>query len=359
MDKAVERHCRACHGCQLVARPDPPEPLKPTTMPDGPWQDLAVDLLGPLPSGHSILVVVDYYSRFYEYDILKSTTTEKVIDSLDEIFSRQGWPVTLKSDNGPQFRSEEFQEYCEHYGVKHIKVTAKWAQANGEVERQNASIMKRIRIAQAEGLNWKRELRIYVAKYRGLEHATTGKSPAELNYNRKFKGKLPDFKMDIREDIETRDRDAEMKAKAKSYADERRGAQYSSVEVGDQVLVRQDKVNKFTTTFNPTPYAVVDKRGNSVIVESPSGVKYSRNTTHVRKYVSDPVEGDHDNGPNGQVMNSSGTVSETPVMTPGSPQPKTPMRGNLAQRADATKTPEPRPSRIKRAPPKYQDYVMN
>ena len=48
VDRAAERHCKACHGCQIVARPDPPEPLRPTTLPDGPWRGVAVDLLGPL-----------------------------------------------------------------------------------------------------------------------------------------------------------------------------------------------------------------------------------------------------------------------------------------------------------------------
>lgn len=52
IDKAAERHCRACHGCQITSRPDAPEPLRPTPLPDGLWQDLAVDLLGPLPSKH-------------------------------------------------------------------------------------------------------------------------------------------------------------------------------------------------------------------------------------------------------------------------------------------------------------------
>ena len=37
MDKAVGRHFRACHGCQLVARPcRPPETIPSTSLPDGP-----------------------------------------------------------------------------------------------------------------------------------------------------------------------------------------------------------------------------------------------------------------------------------------------------------------------------------
>ena len=120
MDREAERHCRSCYGCQLVARPDPPEPLSPTPLPDGPWVDVATDLMGPLPSGHSLLVVVDYFTRYYEVAVLKSTTADKVIDSLDEAFSRHGLPVTVKSDNGPQFRSSEFAEYCTENNITHL-----------------------------------------------------------------------------------------------------------------------------------------------------------------------------------------------------------------------------------------------
>lgn len=59
LEKAAEKYCRTCHGCQLVGKYDPPEPVQSTTLPDGPWQDLAADFLGPLPSGESVLVVVD------------------------------------------------------------------------------------------------------------------------------------------------------------------------------------------------------------------------------------------------------------------------------------------------------------
>ena len=116
------------------------------------------DRLGPLACGHSILVVFDYYSRYYEYAIMTSATTVKVIDNLGETFGRHGLPITIKSDSGPQFISGELQEYCVQNGIVHLKTIPKWPQANGEVEQQNASLMKRIRIAQAEGIDWKKEV---------------------------------------------------------------------------------------------------------------------------------------------------------------------------------------------------------
>ena len=54
--------------------------------PTGPWQDVAIDVLGPLPSGESLLVVVDYYSHFFEVVIMQSTTSLKMIEALTPIF---------------------------------------------------------------------------------------------------------------------------------------------------------------------------------------------------------------------------------------------------------------------------------
>ncbi|KAJ8344863.1 hypothetical protein SKAU_G00290560 [Synaphobranchus kaupii] len=344
MDKAAERHCRSCHDCQVVARPDAPEPLRPTPLPEGPWQDVATDLLGPLPTGHSILVVVDYYSRYYEYDVLTSTTTTKVIDSLESIFSRHGLPVTLRSDQGPQFKSDEFSNYCESNGITHVKTTPRWPQANGEVERQNASLMKRIRIAESEGLDWKRELRKYVTVYRSIDHATTGKSPAELLFNRKIRGKLPDIST-AHADLEVRDRDAEQKGKSKIYADERHGAKYSDVDVGDTVLVKQEKTDKLTTPFNTTPHKVVSKAGSQVVVESPTGARYSRNTTFVKKYTSARETPAEEEKPQGAEDSTSNR--ETPVV-------QTPEQSITNSGISETQ----RPQRVKRMPQKLTDFVI-
>ncbi|CAL1586203.1 unnamed protein product [Knipowitschia caucasica] len=348
MYMATEKYVKACDGCKLEARPDVPEPLRPTALPDGPWQDLATDLLGPLPTGHSILVVVDYYSRYYEYEIMRSTTAEKVIDSLENIFSRHGLPVSIRSDCGPQFLSTQFQDFCKENGIQHVKTTPKWAQANGEVERQNASIMKRIRIAHAEGLDWQKELRKYVTVYRSIEHSTTGRSPAELLFNRKLRGKLPDISTP-RIDIEARDTDAENKGKYAEYADQRRGAKPSPVQVGDEVLLKQDKVNKFTTTFNHTPHTVVSKNGNNVVVESPSGAQYSRNTTHVKVYT--PAEQTTSPGeseaPKERETHAEPSVRSTPeTLTQGS-SPSRPLT-----------TPTERPRREIKQPERFTDFIM-
>ena len=78
---------------------------------------MAVDYLGPVPSGEHILVVVDYYSRYYETDVVRTVTSQRTIKSLEAIFARHGLPEVLTSDNGPNFVSEEFKAYLKESGI--------------------------------------------------------------------------------------------------------------------------------------------------------------------------------------------------------------------------------------------------
>ena len=157
-----------------------------------------------------------------------------------------------------------------------------------------------------------------------------------------MRNKLPDIYTNPLLDMEVRDRDAEQKGKAKVYADARRGARHSAVSVGDKVLVRQDKVNKLTTTFGATPFTVVNKNGNSLTVESPDGAQYSRNTTHVRRYLSGVEEpmNDADDGEN--VTPATMEVGERDAPVPSSPP---------------TESRATRPLRQMRMPNKYDDFV--
>ena len=109
--KDAEMFCKTCHPCQMVSLPKPPEPLKRTELYSGPWQHISAALMMPsLPSGDHLLVVVDYYSRYMEVEVLKSTTANKVIASLRKTFLTHELPVSITTDNRPQFISEEFRK---------------------------------------------------------------------------------------------------------------------------------------------------------------------------------------------------------------------------------------------------------
>ena len=124
-------------------------------------------------------------------EFTKSTTSEKIVSMLSKIFVTYGLPLSFRTDNGSQFVSDYFKKYLEENGIEHRRTTPLWSQANGEIERQNRSILKRLRIAQAESRNWRSEMDDVLMMYRSTAHSTTGVSPAELLFGRRIKTKLP------------------------------------------------------------------------------------------------------------------------------------------------------------------------
>ena len=110
MNSMVESHCKKCLGCQAVTPAVTIPPVKTTTMPTKPWRDLSIDLMGPLPTWESLLVTVDYYSRWIEVDILRSTTSSAIIRCMENHFRRHGIPETLRKDNGSNLISREMED---------------------------------------------------------------------------------------------------------------------------------------------------------------------------------------------------------------------------------------------------------
>lgn len=131
------------------------------------------------------------------------------------MFLTHGLPVSITTDNGPQFIAELFTDFLAEQGIEHRRVTPLWPQANGEVERQNRSLLKRVRIAQIEKKNWREEIDNYLMSYRTTPHTVTGVSPAELLFKRKLRTRLPGIEEYSGDNIDVRDRDSEQKGKGK------------------------------------------------------------------------------------------------------------------------------------------------
>ena len=184
---------------------------------------------------------------------------------------------------------EEFEAYLKDNNVEHRVSTPLWPQANGEVERQNRSLLKAMRIAHSEGRDWQREMQKFLLAYRSTPHTITGVSPAKLLFGREIRSKLSGVEelRSASNESEALDRDCERKQKGKDYADNRRGACESNLKEGDKVLLQKPKADKLCPSFETTPYEVVNKQGSHVEIKSPVGVRYKRNITHLQRYEED------------------------------------------------------------------------
>ena len=184
--------------------------------------------------------------------ILKSTTSGKIIEAISPMFSKFGVPFFLRTDNGPQFVSEEFETFLRSHCVEHRRTTPLWPQANGKVERQNRYLLKCLQIAHSEKKNLRTELVTWLTACRSTPQVTTGATPFSLMSVREMRSKLPELRretVDVSRE-ETRDKDWSNKLKGKTYADDKRGAVPKSIRVGDAMLLKAEKSNKLSSNFH-------------------------------------------------------------------------------------------------------------
>ena len=90
--------------------------------------------------------------------------------------------------------------------------------------------------------------------------------------------------------VEERDKNA--KLKMKENADKRR-AKDSDLNIGDTVLVRQRKQNKFSTRFDPNPFQVVRKK-DTMITAYRNGKYITRNISQFKVIDSAFQESDQE-----------------------------------------------------------------
>ena len=110
MNDEIKDYISQCSTCSEMQRNQQKEPLIPHEIPDRPWSKVGVDLF--TYRSHEVLVTVDYFSDYLEIDLLPDTTASTVINCLQQHFSRHGIPDVVISDNGPQFRSAEFNAFA-------------------------------------------------------------------------------------------------------------------------------------------------------------------------------------------------------------------------------------------------------
>ena len=95
---------------------------KPTIKPilaSGFLSHVEIDLPCACTLSHKwVLHVVDHYSKFSWLYTLYSKENEQVIQVLHQQFYLFGFPSTLHSDNGGEFKSKKMSEFCKVNNIK-------------------------------------------------------------------------------------------------------------------------------------------------------------------------------------------------------------------------------------------------
>ena len=269
MDRDITATIEGCLACQASTPKTQRDPLVTSVPPDEPWQKLGADHWGPTPDGKYLIVLIDMLSKYPEVEVVNSTNADANVKVLDDIFSRHGFPQSLRTDNGPPWngnKSHLMQKYLKWCGIKHEPtISAYDPEANGLAESYMKVCQKIYHTALIENKNPKAEINKRLRADRSTPHPSTGKIPAEILFNRKFHNRLPLLNQPSdREDIkEARQYETKQKEKQKAYKDNKAYVKPHTIKEGDTVLLQQKK-SKQNPPFDPQHYTVVDVQGHQI-----------------------------------------------------------------------------------------------
>ena len=131
IDADIEDYTKRCQEC-IKRSQVPKEPLLPHDIPEGPWRKLGIDYF--TFDGNSYVLICDYFSKF-PFLYRAKTSFWLLRDRLIDLFSIEGYPDEIVSDNGPPFQSKEFAKFLSGLGIKHTTSSPGYPRSNGFIEQ--------------------------------------------------------------------------------------------------------------------------------------------------------------------------------------------------------------------------------
>ena len=134
MQSQIEEVIATCEHCKLKnAHHNKKEGLKHPIMKSRPFEQVCLDIVGPLPitsNDHRyVLTMIDRFTRYVEVVPLQTITAEAVADAyIDRWLCRYGPPREVLSDNGPNLHLKYFKWYKDrrilninsHHPITHV-----------------------------------------------------------------------------------------------------------------------------------------------------------------------------------------------------------------------------------------------
>ena len=134
--------------------------------------------------------MVDAHSKWPKIIQMSTTTWNKTIEVMHEVFSRNGIPECLVSDNGLQFVTEVFQNFMKVNGLRHVTSAPYHPRTNGQVKRLVYTFKQEMKASSKHGGTIQKGLSNFLLAYCSTPYSTTGESPAILFMGRTLQTRL-------------------------------------------------------------------------------------------------------------------------------------------------------------------------
>ena len=185
MAEDILRRVGSCEVCQEAQPKQQKEPMMTHPTPERPWQRIGMDIF--TTDGQSYLIMVDYYSDFWEVDQLPDTKAETVVRVCKQRFSTHGIPDTVDSDRGTQLDCKEFRTFASEWEFKHCTSSPHHKQSNGKAESA-VKIAKRL-IKRCRKTNT--DVFLAILEWRNTPTQNMNSSPVQRLMSRRTKSLLP------------------------------------------------------------------------------------------------------------------------------------------------------------------------
>ena len=135
------------------------------------------------------LVVGDFYSKMILVQCLPlgQSNANKVISLLKDMFSEHGIPEVLRSDNGPQYASGQFTDFCLSWGITHETSSPHYPQSNGFAK----ACIKSVKHALQQSKYSSADPHLALLALQATPIHTKLPSPAELLYQWQLRTTIP------------------------------------------------------------------------------------------------------------------------------------------------------------------------
>ena len=148
LDADIADYTRRYQECICQSQP-PKEPLQAHEVPQEPWERIVMDYF--YTNGRLYILICDYFSKLPFLFQVKTTSFANLKEHLEELFSVEGIPDEIMSDNGPPFNGKEFSSYLTGLGIRHTTSSPNYPRSNGFIERQIQTMKRLIEKANSSG----------------------------------------------------------------------------------------------------------------------------------------------------------------------------------------------------------------